>query len=141
MEISDRPIVSTDVFIKKSMTEDRQRKASVAYTSVQPNTAGWLENIEHVRVFHYLFGLRGQMLMGGPGAGMSIGNISTHISSFPCDKPTNSYVSRVCCLIQNTVAQKHLPQLVKRCSLYSVSTKNGPPKYNGVVFEIVGKHH
>jgi len=24
---------------------------------------------------------------------------------------------------------------------YSVSTKNGPPKYNGVVFEILGKRH
>jgi len=26
------------------------------------------------------------MLIGGPGAGISIGNISTHISNFPCDK-------------------------------------------------------
>jgi len=24
--------------------------------------------------------------------------------------------------------------------MYSVSTKNGPPKYNGVVFEILAKH-
>jgi len=49
IELSDiRPVVSTDVFIRKSMTEDRQRKASVSYTSVQPNTTGWLEYIEHV---------------------------------------------------------------------------------------------
>jgi len=45
------------------------------------------KNIEYVAnlvgVFRYLFGLRGQMLIGGPGAGMSIGNISTQISSFP----------------------------------------------------------
>jgi len=44
-------------------------------------------------LFKYLFGFRGQMLIGGPGAGMSIGNMSTHISSFPCDKRANGYHS------------------------------------------------
>jgi len=29
------------------------------------------------------------MLRGGPGAGMSIGNMSTHISSFPCSEKTD----------------------------------------------------
>jgi len=41
-------------------------------------------------VFIYLFGFRGQMLMGGPGAGISIGNMSTNISSFPYHKSTSS---------------------------------------------------
>ena len=27
------------------------------------------------------------------------------------------------------------------CLIYSVSTKKRPPKYNGVIFEILGKHH
>lgn len=36
----------------------------------------------------YLFGLRGDMSIAGPGAGMSIGNISTHISIRPCGAHT-----------------------------------------------------
>jgi len=27
------------------------------------------------------------------------------------------------------------------CGIYSVSTKKRPPKYNGVIFEILGKHY
>jgi len=32
-------------------------------------------------------------------------------------------------------------QAVTRLLTYSVSTKKRPPKYNDVVFEILGKHH
>lgn len=35
----------------------------------------------------YSFGLRGDISTGGPGKGISIGNISTHISILPCSIP------------------------------------------------------
>lgn len=44
------------------------------------------QNCKMSRVLHpqtYLFGLRGDMSIAGPGAGMSMGNISTHISIRP----------------------------------------------------------
>lgn len=34
---------------------------------------------------HYFFGFLGEMSMAGPGAGMSMGNMSTHNSSRPCN--------------------------------------------------------
>ena len=36
------------------------------------------------------------------------------------------------------IAEQVVPLLTL---LYSVSTKKRPPKYNGVVFEILGRHH
>lgn len=53
----------------------------------------------------YLFGLRGDMSIAGPGAGMSMGNISTHISIRPCGahKEIKYYCS---CLFFFTVTPK-----------------------------------
>lgn len=34
----------------------------------------------------YFFGLRGEISRAGPGAGMSLGNMSTHISILPYTK-------------------------------------------------------
>lgn len=72
-----------------------------------------LESVKFVKRFSrmlhppaYLFGLRGDMSIAGPGAGMSMGNISTHISIRPFGAHRNKIKCYVSFLFFFTVTPK-----------------------------------
>lgn len=79
----------------------------------------------------YLFGFRGDTSIAGPGAGMSIGNMSTHISMRPLPRTTGKKIERS---VQRSFIrswQKRGSFLPVRCRVCRGSARVWSPRVQG----------